>query len=191
MPALRRQRIIKVILGEASLGYSRPCSRKGQRRHEQLRILLFLSQLESRSQHPHQVALTSPSPLGHLTPSFRLPWGTCLHTSLQTHIQENEQQTLKFNILGGQATCCRECLNKNKSHFSRLNLQDKASEAQSRSVSHGLGTEKNPGDSRLAKGWRHHFFFFKQYSHRTLAAISNFIEKFNEQVIVISNPFSH
>ena len=53
-------------------------------------------------------------------------------------------------------------------------------------------TEKNPGDSRLAKRWEESFFFlfFFLYSHRTLVVISNFIENLNEPIIVGSNPFS-
>lgn len=48
-------------------------------------------------------------------------------------------------------------------------------------------TEKNPGHSRLAKRLEESPF---PHSHRTLVAISNFIEKLNEQIIVVCNPLA-
>lgn len=48
-------------------------------------------------------------------------------------------------------------------------------------------TEKNPGHSRLAKRLEESPF---PHSHRTLVAISNFIEKLNKQIIVVCNPLA-
>lgn len=96
---------------------------------------------------------------------------------------------LEVRVTAEMQTACRDCLNRNESHHSRLGRQGKASKAQLQSVvglETGKGGGKEPWRSQASKKVEESLF---QHSHRTLITSSNFIEKFNEQIIVVSNPF--
>lgn len=98
---------------------------------------------------------------------------------------------LEVRVTAEMQTACRDCLNRNESHHSRLGQQGKASKAQLRSVvglETGKGGGKEPRRSQASKKVEESLF---QHSHRSLISISNFIEKFNEQSLLSRILLSH
>lgn len=156
----------------------------------ELEIAQILRGLESSSQHCYQMALNSLHLwLYGISRPLLASLGTCVHTSLHTNANVRLQGSvyLEVRVTAEMQATCRDCLNRNGSYHSRLGRQGKASKAQLRSVvglETGKGGGKEPWRSQASKVEESLF----QHSHRTLIAISNFIEKFNEQIIV-SNPF--
>lgn len=89
-------------------------------------------------------------------PAFTPPY-------IQTPMSDSEVQCtwMEVRVTAKMQATCRDCLNRNGSHHSRLGRQGKASKAQLRSVvglETGKGGGKEPWRSQASKKVKNHFF---------------------------------